>query len=196
MAFDQEKQTSRFPCVSPPSLQGETGKSTLIFLDCFKVSDSFNTAKYFCLVSKKLPGINVEVLKDLRPFPKPWAFLAFVPTSLKFLQAKIYKLCPLPDIAQQEGCWKNKKDGVVWNARSEMILPTCTSPCYQTHHLPDLSVLCCNEHVGSHLLKPTGWQSEEDALGEAWFLHRQGTLNSRDSFHMPSMYLHSYTLSL
>lgn len=110
MAFDQGKH---FPCVSLPSLQGETGKSTLIFLDCLALSDSFNTAKYFCLVSKKLLGRNVKVLKDLGPFPKAWAFLAFVPTSLKFLQANIYKLCPLPDIVQQGGCWKNKKDRVV-----------------------------------------------------------------------------------
>lgn len=104
------KTTSHFPCLSSPSLKGEVGKSTLFFLDCFAVSDSFNTAKYFCLVSKQLLGINVRVLKDLRPFPKAWAFLAFVPTSLKFLQAKFYKLCPLPDIAQQGGCWKNKTE--------------------------------------------------------------------------------------
>lgn len=96
--------TSHFPCLSSPSLEGEIGKSTLIFLDCFAVSDSFNTAKNFCLASKQLLGINVKVLKDLGPFPKAWAFLAFVPTSLKFLQAKFYKLCPLPDIVQQGGC--------------------------------------------------------------------------------------------
>jgi len=70
MAFDQEKQYL-ISLVSPPSLQRETGKSTLIFLDCFAVSDSFNTAKYFCPVSKTPPVINVEVLRtsglSLRP---------------------------------------------------------------------------------------------------------------------------------
>lgn len=160
------------------------------------MSDSFNTAKYFCLVSKKLPGINVKVLKDLRSLPKAWAFLAFVPTSLKFLQAKIYKLCPLPDIAQQGGCWKNKKDGVVWNARSEKIIPTCTSPCYQIQHLTDLSMLSCNEHVDSRLLEPTGCQSEEGVLGKAWFLYGQGTLNWKVSLGILSMYLHRHRLGL
>lgn len=37
--------TSNFCCVSPLFLQGVTSKSTLLFLDCFAVSDSFNTDK-------------------------------------------------------------------------------------------------------------------------------------------------------
>lgn len=152
-----------------------------MFLDCFALSDAFNTAKHFCLFSKNLLRIIIKVLKHLKPFPKAWAFLAFVPTSLKFLQAKIYKLCPLPDIAQQGGCWKNKKDRVVWDARSEKIVPACTSPCYQIGHLTDLSMLIYNKHVDSHLLEPTGWGPEEGVLGESWFLYGQETLNCKVS---------------
>lgn len=180
--------------MSPPSLQGETGKSTLIFLDCFAISDSFNTARYFCLVSKKIPRVNIEVLKDLRLFLNAWAFLAFVPTSLNFLQAKIYKLWPLPDIVQQGDCWKNKKDRKVWNARSE-IIPTCTS-CYQIQHLKDLSILSCNKHVDSQLLELTVWHSEKGVLGKAWLLYGEGSLNCKVSLGILSMCLHRHTVGL